>query len=292
MQSFSEILKDKDNLLGIIVRVIIVLAITYVIATIIKKIWKKNDKFASKIYYRFLYNIIVILVYLVGFFVALSQTPSLNKALATLLAGSGIAALAIGLAAQESLGNLINGIVMTIAKPFEVGDRIHLINGKITGYVEDITLRHTVIRTFVNTRIIIPNSTINKDMIENSNYEGAIASSFVDVTITYDSNMHKAAEIMAKAIGNHPEYLDTRSDQEKKDPSSPKVKVYVRELGLNGVILRASMWTKDIDSNFPACSDVRYKIKDEFEQNSIVITQIPARTAEPLYNYDEGSIEK
>jgi small-conductance mechanosensitive channel len=209
----------------------------------------------------------VIVIWAAGIMVSVSWLPFFSEAAVALLAGSGIAALTIGLAAQESLGNAFNGLFISIFKPFEVGDRIHLVNANITGFIEDITLRHTVIRTFMNSRIIIPNSVINKELIENSNFCNPQASSFIDVIITYDSDVELACEIMARVLGEHPAFVDTR-----KDLSLPKVPVFVRSLGLYGAELRASMWTETILNNFAACSDVRKKIIEEFENENIKIS--------------------
>lgn len=263
---------------GVVARMGLTIFITILLAQTVRYIWvKRSSKKDMKIHQKFFYNAIVILIYVIGAMVAIGQSPQGDSILNKLLAGSGVAALAVSLAAQESLGNIVNGIVLTISKPFEVGDRIHLVNGNITGYVEDITLRHTVMRTFINSRIIIPNSTINKDMIENSNYEVERASSFIDVIITFDSDMDKAMKIMADIIGSHPRYLDTRTPSEM---SQPKVKVFVRDLSLNGIMLRASMWTATVDENFEACSDARYKIKKAFDEKGILLAQLPARPTE------------
>jgi len=244
----------------ILLRMALILLLTVLVAKLTKRIAVR--KLNNKLHYRFLYNILSVLIYLIGIVTALSEIPNFNNAFATLLAGSGIAALSIGLAAQESLGNFINGLVISVSKPFEVGDRIRLINGNITGYIEDITMRHTVVRTFVNSRVIVPNSVINKDMIENSNFLEDRASSFIDVIITYDSDMERACEIMASVVESHPDFVDTRSPDQK---NQPKVTVFVRHLSVYGVELRASMWTSSINNNFAACSEVRRQLKTAFD---------------------------
>lgn len=93
---------------------------------------------------------------------------------------------------------------------------MHLINNDLTGFVEDITLRHTVIRTLTNSRIIIPNSEMSKEKIENADYGDSTASSFLDVSVAYESNLELAMEVMAKVIGEHPLYCDVRTDEEKE----------------------------------------------------------------------------
>lgn len=246
------------------IRMALILVITFLIAGLARQITKRTR--SDRIIFRFVRNVINVAIYLVGISLALNQLPGFNVGLQTLLAGSGIAALAIGLAAQESLGNAINGVVMTISKPFEAGDRIRLVNADITGYVENITLRHTVIRTFMNSRIIVPNSLINKDLIENSNFHGAKASAFIDVIIRYDADLEEARRIMAEVVEGHPDFVDPRSPDEMH---LPKVEVYVRSLGVYGVELRTSMWTENVGMSFAACSEVRRRVKHAFDQAGI-----------------------
>ena len=248
----------------IVLRISLILLVTFVVSKLASRAAK--IKWNNKIHYRFINHILNILIYVIGIVSALDQIPNFNQAFATLLAGSGIAALTIGLAAQESLGNLINGLVISASKPFEVGDRVRLIGGNITGYIEDITMRHTIVRTFMNSRIIVPNSVINKDMIENSNFLEERASGFIDTTITYDSDMELACEIIANVIGGHPDFVDTRSSEQM---DMPKVNVFVRGLSIYGVELRSSMWTASINNNFRACSEVRRQIKLAFDKGGI-----------------------
>ncbi len=250
----------------IVLRIVFVLIVTYFVVKLYKFTIKHSKK-TERIHLKFLHNFVIALIYLIGIFISLQQIFNYNAAgFKTLLAGSGIIALTIGLAAQESIGNAINGMVISMSRPFDVGDRVHLINGKITGYIEDITLRHTVVRTFVNSRVIVPNSVINKELIENSNYYDGKASSFVDVTITYDSDLELARKIMVDAVTSHPDFVDVRPKAEQKGPAA---KAFVRALTLYGVDLRVSMWTEHIGNNFDACSDARREIKQQFDKHGI-----------------------
>lgn len=232
---------QTNNILATTIRVCTIILLTVVIAKIVKIACNKRIE-NNHLFVRFAQYIIVSVVYVAGILGAIGQIPQLNTVVKTILAGSGILAFAISLSAQESLNN-------------------------ITGTIEDVTLRHTVIKTFINSRIVIPNSTINKEIIENSNLIDSKASSFIDVSISYESDTEKAMAIMARIIGEHPKYIDVRTEDEKK--TEPKVRVYVRELGTSAVMLRASMWTKTVSENFDACSDVRLELKKEFEASGI-----------------------
>ncbi|MCL2404632.1 MAG: mechanosensitive ion channel family protein [Defluviitaleaceae bacterium] len=257
-------LLHSTSYIWITARVTLTLLATILAIKTFRIIWRRYSK--GTIHQKFIKNVLSILIWLIGILVALNWLPNFSDAATAVLAGSGLVVLTIGLAAQESLGNAFSGLFISMFKPFEVGDRVHLTNADITGFIEDITIRHTVLRTFMNSRIIIPNSVMNKELIENANFVNPQASNFIDVTITYDSNVTIACEIIADTIGNHPDFVDTRTQQ-----SANKVPVFVRALGLYGIELRASMWTATIANNFAACSDVRKGILQEFEKADIRI---------------------
>jgi len=256
-----------EQMLWVTLRAAATFAVTVLVINIFRRIWRavRQDTIHSK----FIKNVLTAAIWIVGIVLSLSWFPPFTYVATALLAGSGIVAIVIGLAAQESMGNAFNGMFLSIFKPFEVGDRVHLVNANITGFVEDITIRHTVIRTFVNSRIIIPNSVINQELIENSNFCGAQASSFIDVTVVYGSDIDTASAIIAEIIGEHKDFVDMRTDELKK--TAPKVPVFVRTLGLYGIELRASMWTETIAINFAACSDVRRRILERFGEAGIVL---------------------
>lgn len=261
---FLESLFKSETTDGIVIRIILIIICTHGLAFIVRK--RLSSRKNQKLYSKFLDNMIIFVIYLFGIIMVVHEFPIFESAFGNIVAGSGIAALAISLAAQESLGNAVNGIVLSISKPFEVGDRIKLVNGNITGFVEDITLRHTVIRTFLNSRIIIPNSVINKDLVENSNYLDVNASGFVDITIPHDANLDLAESIIAKVAGEHPNFVDKR---DPNNPEQPKVMVYVRAITVYGIELRTSVLTNHINTSFVTCSDVRREIIHQFREAGI-----------------------
>jgi len=248
----------------VVVRVLFIFMFTFVVARVASSIVMKKS--GGRLHFLIIRKLVIVAIFIVGSVFALDQIPDFDNIFATILTGSGIAALGISLAAQQSLSNVISGVAISASKPFEVGDRIRLVNGNITGNVEDITLRHTVERTFMNSRIIIPNSVINGDMIENSNIVEERASNSVDVTITYDSDMEKAMEIIAEVVGAHPNYIDVRKPE---DMAEPLVPVYVRGLSIYGTELRVFVWTASISNNFVTCSEVRKDLRVALERAGI-----------------------
>ena len=252
-----------------ILKAVLLLAFTYLAVLVIDRTFTKIGR-NKNLNLKFLNSFLKGLAWVIGVLQVVALVPGMSSFTKTLLAGSGIAAVVLGLAAQESFGNLISGMLIAVFHPFQVGDRIHLINNDITGFVEDITLRHTVIRTLTNSRIIIPNSEMGKEKIENADYGDSTASSFLDMSVAYESNLEQAMEVMAEVIGEHPLYCDVRTAEEKAQ-GVPKVKVFVREFGESGIMLRANMWTRTTSENFEACSDARLAIKKAFDEKGIEI---------------------
>ncbi|MCL2579870.1 MAG: mechanosensitive ion channel family protein [Oscillospiraceae bacterium] len=273
---YSQLFTSSEPLF-VLWRILLTLLLTWLVVRIVAGFTRRRCE--GRIYYKLFRKLISAGIFLVGVIMAINQLPNIDNLVATILTGSGIAALAISLAAQESLGNLISGVVISISKPFEVGDRVRLVNGNIIGNIEEITIRHTVIRTFLNSRIIVPNSVMNSDMIENSNIVEERASNFLDVIIKYHADMEKAMDIMAEVIGDHPNYLDIRTPEEMDQPLVP---VYVRALSVYGVELRASVWTQSIANNFVTCSEIRREVKIAFDKAGITFAS--GMLAPPINN--------
>ncbi|WP_416151113.1 mechanosensitive ion channel family protein [Salipaludibacillus sp. HK11] len=81
------------------------------------------------------------------------------------IAGLGLGGLAFALAAQDSIGNFFGGVVIITEKPFTLGDWVS--TPSVEGFVEDITFRSTKIRTFSDSLVVVPNSTLANEPIEN-----------------------------------------------------------------------------------------------------------------------------
>ena len=224
--------------------------------------------------YQFLRRVLTAMIYLIGFSVAIYLMPNLRALASSLLAGAGILALAVGFASQHALGNIISGIFIVIFKPFRVNDRLTVRN--LNGVVEDITLRHTVIRDFENKRILIPNTIISDEIIINADFTEDKICRWIDVKISYDSDIDKAKAIIQELIKKHPFHVDPRTPEEV-ERGEPEVVVRVLLLDEYSVNLRAWAWAKDAGEGFVLSCDLYESIKKEFDENGIDIP-FPHRT--------------
>jgi small-conductance mechanosensitive channel len=225
--------------------------------------------------FKFLRYVAVAGVYITGLLFGLLAIPSLHGVAQTALGGAGVIALIVGISSQEALSNLVGGMFIIAFKPFRVGDVV-AIGDSIRGSVTDITLRHTIIRTWQNTRIIIPNSIINKEKVENYDLDEHKCCEYIAIGISYDSDVDLAKQILREECEKHPFILDNRTEEQKKD-GLPIVRTALIELGDSAVKLRAWAWAETYSKSIAIKRDVFETVKKRFKAEGIEIP-FPHRT--------------
>ena len=233
----------------------------------LNKIFGMILKRKEQIHIKFLRSMSKVVLTIIAF-ICISGLFNTTTALsATLLTSSSLLVAIVGFAAQQVLADVISGVMLSWSRPFNLGEKVNISSLGISGIVEDMTVRHTVIRTYHNSRMIIPNSVINKAIVENRNYNNDYIGNYMEVSVSYESNLEQAIEVMRETIASYPLVVDIRPDPSEGN----KVNVAVKELGDDGIILKSTVWTKNIDDNFTACSDIRRLIKKNFDAVGISI---------------------
>lgn len=207
--------KESEIFKNGFITVIILIVVSYIICKIINKmvhklivktIEKKGDKYTG-LY--FVEKVIRVTLLLIALVIIISEVKPLSTLSKTMLGASSIIAAIAGLAAQESLGNVVSGFFLALFQPFVVNDLITIKDKNITGTVVEIGLRHTVVKTYENTRIVIPNSIMNTAIIENKdNSADDTYNNFLYLNISYDADIEKAKEIIIKQCSEHKAVLD------------------------------------------------------------------------------------
>lgn len=209
-------------------------------------------------------------VYFAGFAVIVSNIPALSAGVNKVLAAGGILAVIGGLAAQEALGSVVSGLMILAFKPFVIGDVVRCVDTNISGVIEEITLRHTAIRTYENKRVIVPNSVMNSAIVENADYADSRVCVFLEVGVTYESNVQLAKQLLAETVAAQPDYLDVRTPDQKAE-GVPEVQVVVLTLADSAVTLRASLWARDNATAFSLKCAVQEEILQVYERAGVEI---------------------
>ena len=233
---------------------------------------------------KFLKRGINVLIYIVGIGLAIYVIPSLRFLAKSMFASAGLLAIAIGFAAQQALSNIVGGIFIVIFKPYKIGDRIQ-VKTDLMGVIEDINLRHTVIRNYENKRIIIPNSVISNEVVINSNYADSKIIKWIDMSISYDSDIDLARKIMQAEVQAHPNFIDGRTPEQLAN-EDPLVPVRVMSMGESSVNLRAWAWAEEPSKAFVMGTELLESIKKRFDKEGVEIPY-PHRTI--VYKEKPGS---
>lgn len=254
---------------------ITVIALTLLIGLLAIKItdyiFKKFRK-TGKISYNFLNTLIKGFIILVMIFKIGNLSQTFQSMAGSILMSSSLIVAVLAFAFQKSLEDLIAGFMISVFRPFEVGDRINFVNMQIVGYIEDISLRHTTIRTFTNSRLIVPNSVMNKEVLENSHIIDPVSGGFLDITIAYTADIDRAMEIIVECVESDKDVLDIRPIDERV--GSHFTTVFINELSEYGVNLRVTIWTANVDLNFETVSRLRKEIVKRFVAEGIEIASL------------------
>lgn len=164
-------------------------------------------------------------------FAVLTVADQLKINITSLIAGVGVMGLALSFAAKDTIGNIISGVVIIIDAPFKEGDWISL--GQMHANVTEIRLRTTVLTTFDNETVVVPNQQISQERIVN--YTMTPKSRIkVPIGIAYKEDMQRARNIMLETVkGDERILLD------------PAPNVIVTDLGASSVNMQLRFWTED-----------------------------------------------
>lgn len=265
---------------GKIFLAVLILVITFFIERFVRIFIKHNFDNSSAhmgvdtTTFVFFKHLISALIYLVGIGLAIYVIPTFRTLSISIFASAGVLAVVLGFAAQKAFSNVISGIFIAMFRPFRVGDLIKF--GDKVGRVEDINLRHTIIRNFENKRYIVPNSVISEEVIENYHLGDPKVCRFVEFGISYDSDVDKAMKIMREECEKHPGCIDQRTESEKKQ-KIPQVSVRLISFGDSSVNLRAWAWAETPMAAFRMGTDLNKIIKQRFDKEGIEIPY-PYRT--------------
>lgn len=166
-------------------------------------------------------------VILIGVYLVL-QLAGLTRLAVTVLGGTGLVGIVLGLAFRDIAENALASILLSMRNPFRAGDWIQL--GEYQGIVQNLNMRTTILMTLDGNHVQIPNSLVFKSVITNFSTNPGRRAEF-HVGIGYANSIVKAQELIIQALRAHPAVLD-----------DPEPAAIVDELGPSTVNIRVQFW--------------------------------------------------
>ncbi|HMJ09118.1 MAG TPA: mechanosensitive ion channel family protein [Pyrinomonadaceae bacterium] len=208
-------------------------------------------------------TVLSVIIYLVAFFIIFqSQYPGVQ--LAPLFTGSAILGIVVGLALQDTLGNLFAGIALQADQPFQVGDVVSITNRGI-GVVEGVSWRGVKIRTFQNKLLVISNAVLGKETIEVAPRDNLNARAVFFNTL-YNASPAKTAKLV-RETARHVENVSIKI----------RPVVRIRNLGDSGIEWEVKYWLEDYTKFNDTDALIRERIWYAFQREKIGFS-FPTRT--------------
>ncbi len=190
----------------------------------------------------------------------------------------GIGSLAVALAAQASLADMINGFMIMIDQPFRVGDRIEILDLSTWGDVVDIGLRSTRVRTRDNRMVIVPNSVIGKSLVVNYSYPDTQYRIEIELGVAYGTDIEHARGVMTDTVRTVPGVLQDR-----------RVEALFLEFGDSAMIFRVRWWLDSYHDARRMFDRVNSALLDALTREGI---ELPAPIRTLHHEIDERNAER
>ena len=196
-----DLLKNWKSTLNVAIIIVVALAVFFILRYANKKFFKKLKKDHKHIHLTLIEKGINIAIFLAITLLALSAIGGMKGVLRTLLGGTAVVSAVAAFAAQDVIKDMLAGMMISIYKPFDIGDRIELQDGT-AGIVQDMTMRHVVINTIDTIKQVIPNSKINTMYIKNYSFGSPLRSVNFQFPVSYESDTQKAKEVIFGTVKN------------------------------------------------------------------------------------------
>ncbi len=212
--SIDQILRDyvfnPDTLAGAVIYAALTLGLGWFTSRLLRRVThrllERETRLVNRTTLRFSAQLGQVVIIVLAIVLYANLIPSLRAIGTALLASVSIVSLVIGLAAQNTLGNLIAGISLALYRPFELGDlvQVNAPGSPEIGYIESLTLGYTVLRTYDNRRIIIPNSVMGTQVTINLTTRDPRKLAVIPFKIGAGADVDQARAIVLEKARTHP----------------------------------------------------------------------------------------
>ncbi len=196
-----------------------------------------------------------VLVFLFGLYLVL-KVSGLTQLALTVVGGTGLIGLAVGIAFRDITENFLASIFLSMQRPFEMGDLVEVVG--VTGYVQQLNVRTTIVMTLEGNLVQIPNAAVYKNTLRNFTINANRREDFV-VGIGYEDSIGDAQEVAREVLANHPAVLN-----------DPEPSVLADSLGASTVNLRIYFWLNGREHSWlKVRSSVIRLVKRAFQKHGI-----------------------
>ncbi len=236
----------------------LVLIFTYALVRIWKWLFQKKFLSRSGMAEGLQESITTISAYIIWALGLLIALHAFGLNTASLAVAFGALGIGIGFGLQNIFNNFISGIILLFERPIQVGDDVE-VNG-IWATVRKINVRSTVVQTYDNASLIIPNADLISNQVTNWSFKDKRIRRKISVGVAYGSDVELVRTVLLKIAADAPNVL-----------RYPRPDVLFSDFGDSALTFVLRLWT-DIDHMLEVDTDVRFRIDKKFRENNIEIS--------------------
>ena len=269
MQELMNLL-NKHTLFWDITKLVLTAMATFVVVMLVLRLERKAaakilDR-KKNINLRFVESIVRFVLILLSVEFVVMSSPLTQTFGKVLFQGTTVVAAIAGFAAQPVIADIICGMMMSATRPFDIGDRIELEDGK-AGIVKDITLRHVMLQGVDSQKIIIPNSKLNSMKITNMSFETTIRSIYFSFHVAYNTDVDKARAVIRQAVEDSPYTVPGWPGKAGGEYGE----VYFIEYSSSSLVMSTTVYYEPTSRTEVVRDDINSRVKRALNENGIEI---------------------
>ncbi|MFQ5796795.1 MAG: mechanosensitive ion channel family protein, partial [Candidatus Bipolaricaulia bacterium] len=178
--------------------------------------------------------------------------------LSALAVFGGLFGIGLGFGLQNIFSNFVSGLILLIERPIKIGDKLSL--GNISGTVMEIGLRVTIINTFDNESIIVPNSELVSKQVINWSYKDPKLRVRIPIGVSYGTDVEQVQEVLLDVVMQVPDILE-----------EPGPQVFFSDFGDSSLDFELRVWVPSPQFRAEVANKLRFAIRRAFQQAGIEI---------------------
>ena len=260
----------SDSTLRSLATFLIVAAVAAVVCWVLLKVVKvsfqKLRKRNNGLHIRFLEQAVRLLIIVAAVVLTLSSLGGFSTVWQTFLGGTAIFSGVLAFAGQGVIKDILAGLMISINRPFEIGNRIELEDGT-SGIVQDITMRHVVLQLIDTQRLIVPNSRLNEMKLKNFSYHTKTRAANFFFFIGYDSDVEQAMQVILEAIQASPYSIPGKKVNDRDEYAQ----VYFMAYEESSLRLATTVYYEAVHPTEIVITDINLRVNKALKANGIEI---------------------
>ena len=255
------------GIFSVIIGIAIAVLITWGLLKLNQYFFKKRLEKTNGLHLLFFKRLIDVVIVVVCGIITISSYLGLESIWKTILGGTAITTAVLTFAAQDVIKDVLGGLMISMNKPFEVGNRIELEDGTV-GVVEDMTPRHVVLVGVDTLRHVVPNSRLNTMRVINYSYHRDDRAITFRFPVGYDSDMELVKTLIAKEIEDSPFTKPIKKEKEGTEAYAP---VRFMEFADSALIVCVTVYYDSGNPTESVKDDINTRVREALMANNIEI---------------------